>query len=143
MKNPHWQSPGFGDKEVLHPRALAWLNNELWVGYYAGELYKYTSLDTPGVAMKDSAGIHIPVDVYALLVWRDKLFIGGFYPECPIVHDPKAKTWKYVNSNYCRDNAGDRWICRGARTYELAATHDTLYAATGSTLLKIGYPDIP
>ena len=85
----------------------------------------------------------MPIDVYALLSWRGRLFVGGYYPATPIVHDPVAGTWKYVKDNFCYDKYGSDYICEYKTTWEFAATGDTLYAAAGGTVLKIGWGDIP
>ena len=120
------------------------MGNVLWVGYWADGLYKYTSLDTAGTIVPNPTpeGLRLPVDVYGVLAWRNKLFVGGYWPGTPIVHDPVANTWKYIGDNFCKDKYG-KWTCEYVTTWKFAATKDTLYAASGAKAFKIGWSDIP
>jgi hypothetical protein len=140
----YYQSTAFGPQEIRRPRAMAWLNGTLWVGQLIDGLYSTTHLDSAIVPYPepDSLKGAYPDDLFALLAWRDRLFIGGA-GRVPMVLDPSTGRLRAIKDNYCLDVYGQDWVCSGTTTWELAATTDTLYAAAGGQLLKIGYPDIP
>ncbi len=140
----YYQSTAFGPQEIRRPRALAWLNGTLWVGQLIRGLYSTTHLDSAIVPYPepDSLKGAYPDDLLALLAWRDRLYIGG-EGRVPMVLDPSTGRLRAIKDNYCLDVYGQDWVCSGTTTWELAATTDTLYAAAGGQLLKIGYPDIP
>lgn len=140
----YYQSTAFGAQEIRRPRSFASLNGKLWVGQLIDGLYSTGSLDSAiqPYLPPDSLKGAIPVDLFALLAWRGRLFIGGSNPEQPMVLDPATNALKPIKGNFCRDAYGE-WLCDYLTTWELAATTDTLYAASGGRLFKIGYNDIP
>lgn len=140
----YFQSPSLGPQEISRPRSLAWLGGKLWVGQLIDGLYSTTNLDSAIVPYPepDSLKGAFPDDLFALLAWRDRLYIGGA-GRVPMVLDPSTGRLRAIRDNYCLDVYGQGWVCSGSTTWELAATTDTLYAAAGGQLLKIGYPDIP
>lgn len=144
----YYQSSAFGAMEIRRPRSFAWLNHRLWVGQLLDGLLSTPSLDTAiqSYSPPDSLKGAIPVDLFALLAWRGRLFIGGSNPFQPMVLDPATNRLLPLRANFCMDAYGRNYVCPlllGGTTWAFAATMDTLYAASGGQLLKIGYPDIP
>lgn len=142
-----FETSGSAPLEYRFPRVFAMLDGTLWQGQYAAGLFSIRDKDLfdsapTRYARLDSLKNAIPVDVYSLLAWRGRLFISGTDPSQPMVLDPATNHLQPLQGNFCRDAHGE-WLCDYLTTYELAATTDTLYAASGGRLFKIGYNEIP
>ncbi len=126
------------------PRSFAWFDGKLWSGQIVAGLFYTMTQDSPWVHFEpDSIRVALPRDVYSLYPWRGKLFVAGEWSSIPMVYDPGLGTWKSLVANFCLDEYGSDRVCPYFTTLQLAATSDTLYAASGGMVLKIGWPDIP
>jgi hypothetical protein len=138
------RSLGGTDFPINKPRSITSIAGRVWFGNLINGLYVISNLDSAGVRFApDSIYNVLPSDPFALLTWRGLMFVGGRTPSIPLVHDPAKGTWKRILQNWCKDDYGDREICDYRITGRFAAIGDTLYAAAGGIILKIGWPDIP
>jgi hypothetical protein len=130
------------------PRALAFHNGNMYVGHLLGEgISRLTGVDTPWVLQQfDSAsgvGTHLPMDVFALLSHGGRLFAAGDGPDNVLVQELGTEKWRYVLTNWCRDDYGTSEICDYSQILDMAGIGDTVYAAAGGKILKIALKDVP
>lgn len=148
--NPQWQPPYSGStpkpptEDAPFARAFAKLGNRMWCGLMVDRLFYKDNGDAMWSKFApDSFAKKIPVDIFAMLTWRGRLFAAGRSHSVPLMHDPVTGSWKTTDVNFCYDIYHEKSVCDYYTTWSMAATSDTLYAASGGVLLKIGWPDLP
>lgn len=148
--NPQWQPPYSGStpkpptEDAPFARAFAKLGNRTWCGLMVDRLFYKDNGDAMWSKFApDSFAKKIPVDIFSLLTWRGRLFAAGRNHSVPLMHDPATGSWKTTDINFCYDIYHEKSVCDYYTTWSMAATTDTLYAATGGVLLKIGWNDLP
>ena len=148
--NPQWQPPNSGStqkppmKDNPFPRSFARIGGKIWAGYYVDGLQFRNIADSTWQAfLPDSFASKVPRDIFSMLTWRGRLFAAGRYHSVPLMHDPTTGSWKTTDVNFCYDIYHEKSVCDYYTTWSMAATSDTLYAASGGVLLKIGWPDLP
>ncbi len=148
--NPQWQPPYSGStpkpatEDAPFARAFAKLGNRTWCGLMVDRLfYKDNGDSMRSKFAPDSFAKKIPVDIFAMLTWRGRLFAAGRYHSVPLMHDPATGSWKTTDVNFCYDLFHEKSVCDYYTTWSMAATSDTLYASSGGVLLKIGWTDLP
>ncbi|QQS07048.1 MAG: hypothetical protein IPK50_09175 [Fibrobacterota bacterium] len=141
---PIYESPAWGWIETKFPRAFAMLDGKVWGGFYNNGIYSRPLNETTWTKFApDSFARKVPVDIFSMLTWRGRLFAAGRSHSVPLMHDPATGSWKTTDVNFCYDIYHEQSVCDYYMTLSMAASTDTLYAASGGVLLKIGWTDLP
>lgn len=131
-----------------HPRGLAWHHGALWVADWAGEVTRMPGARAPYQAVGNCpAGAslphcrHQPTNIFSLLSYKDRLYVGGYFGAAPFVLDETTGFWITTEiAGWCW-NDGD--ICGGKRTWDLVGLGDTLYSASSRFIMKLPLSKVP
>ncbi|MBK8800976.1 MAG: hypothetical protein IPN71_02765 [Fibrobacteres bacterium] len=138
-----------GPDSATAPRGIAWHSGALWVAYQSKDIIRMPNAKPPyqtssNCLSKD--GLYgdcknPPVNIYSILSYRDRLFVGGYYGAAPYVLDERTGFWITTEiAGWCwNDNAQ----CGGTRTWDLVGLGDTLYSASSRYIMKIPLAEVP
>lgn len=129
------------------PRALAWYQGNLWVGYLIwSQIHRLSGTDTPWVATKVDTvafpGRALPQDVFALKVLNGRLFGGGQIPGTPMVY-VDGSGWRFLRTNWGMSDDGRNVTCGTDITLDFAAVADTLYVAGCGGVYELPFDQVP
>lgn len=132
------------------PRGLAWHHGALWVSDWTQEITRMPNGKPPysGVTncLQDDNGPiggcrNPPLNPFALLSYRDRLFVGGYYGAAPYVLDETTGFWITTEiAGWCWNEGS---TCGGKRTWDLVGLGDTLYSASSRFIMKIPLSEVP
>lgn len=131
---------------VVWPRGLAWHHGALWVADWSGEVTRMPGGRAPYVGVSNcpnnASGCRSQPSInYALLSYRDRLYLGGYNGAAPYVLDEATGFWITTEiAGWCWSD-GD--VCGGKRTWDLVGLGDTLYSASSRFIMKIPLAEIP
>ncbi|MEN9352805.1 MAG: hypothetical protein RL318_130 [Fibrobacterota bacterium] len=129
------------------PRALAWYQGNLWVGYLIwSQIHRLSGVDTPWVSTSaDSVvfpGRKLPQDIFTLKVLNGRLFGGGQTPGTPMVY-VDGSGWRFLRTNWGMSDDGRKVTCGMDITLDFAAIQDTLYVAGCGGVYKLPFDQVP
>ncbi len=82
----------------------------------------------------------IPLHTFALLEYRDRLFLTGYWPASGFVLDDASGKFMPMQDGWCWDDLRE---CGGKHTWALAGLGDTIYAAANAHIMKFPLSDLP
>lgn len=131
-----------------NPRGLAWHHGALWVADWAGEVTRMPGAHAPYQAVGNCpAGAslpncrHQPTNIFSLLSYKDRLYVGGFFGAAPFVLDEPTGFWITTEiAGWCWNDGN---TCGGKRTWDLVGLGDTLYSASSRYIMKLPLSKVP
>ncbi len=131
-----------------NPRGISWHHGALWVGDWSGEVTKMSGGHAPYQAVGNCpAGAslpncrHQPNNIFSLLSYHDRLYVGGFFGAAPFVLDEPTGFWITTEIvGWCWNDGN---TCGGKRTWDMVGLGDTLYSASSRFIMKLPLAKVP